>query len=318
MVETSGLFAFAVMVAGPADTPLICAVVLNWPAAIVTFAVTVALPVLEARATGNPPPGAGAERFTLTVCCPPTASETFAGDKLRVLVTLTVSVSLVYPLEDPVMLVDPNTTPVTCGATAGVVAPGLIVTVAGEIVSMPVLPLCSVMVAPPAGAGEDSWTFKGTDWPAGTERFLGTTTPPVRRYIEHDEVEASIPWRADLNFDRTHFRTCDREPSRCAARWNYNHGGIESDQSRHSAGVMILDVDESHARAARLRGRGAQRNCRSKALAQCNGSGIVIEGDGDRRVCDHHRNAVWLVTRRAGGYRGITLRQWIHRDVGGG
>jgi hypothetical protein len=39
------------------------------------------------------------------------------------------------------MVVDPVATPVTCGATEGVVARALIVTVVGETVSVPVLPL---------------------------------------------------------------------------------------------------------------------------------------------------------------------------------
>ena len=91
--------------------------------------------------------------------------------------TLTVPLPPVYPAEDAVMVAEPKFTPVTCTAGDGVVAPGAIVTLAGTVAT-PVLLLCSMIVAPSSGAGEDSCRLRGAEAPADTEVVGATETLP--------------------------------------------------------------------------------------------------------------------------------------------
>lgn len=128
--------------------------------------------------TIRPAGGAGPERFTAIVCDVFGAKDNVvAGEKLSVAFTLAVPLPPLYPLEDAVMVAEPKPTPVTCGATDGVVAPGAMVTLAGTVAT-PVLLLWRVIVAPSAGAGEDNCTFSATDWPTGAGVVAGIVTLP--------------------------------------------------------------------------------------------------------------------------------------------
>ena len=76
------------------------------------------------------------------------------------------------------MVADPRLTPFTFGCIAGLIEPGLIDTVVGEIVTLLLSLLASVMATPPEGAGADSATANDTDCPGPTTTFDGNTMLP--------------------------------------------------------------------------------------------------------------------------------------------
>ncbi len=71
------------------------------------------------------------------------------------------------------MVADPTPAPVTCGCTAGVVAPAAIDTLAGTVTLDGSL-LSRVTVTPPAGAGTDKVTANAADCPSPTAVLAGT------------------------------------------------------------------------------------------------------------------------------------------------
>ena len=100
-------------------------------------------------------------------CTAPTAMVNGLGDMLRLVAICTDLTSPVKPGELAVTFADPRLTPVIWAGMLGVVAPPAIKTV-GVTVSLVVSLLCSVIVAPPTGAGVKRVTLNGVLAPTAT------------------------------------------------------------------------------------------------------------------------------------------------------
>lgn len=100
------------------------------------------------------------------------------GEKVRVTLTVTVSVSLISAGLDAVMCAVPSVPPTKVGCVAGVVWPPAMKTVLGVTLAF-ALSLIRVMVTPPTGAGVASVTGYVTDWPGATETFAGRKILPT-------------------------------------------------------------------------------------------------------------------------------------------
>ena len=77
--------------------------------------------------------------------------------------TCTGALAAVYPGADALMFAEPKLTPVTFGCDAGAVWPAAMETVVDETVTRDVSLLFSVIVTPPAGAGEGRLTANPVD-----------------------------------------------------------------------------------------------------------------------------------------------------------
>src|SRR5262249_34011543 len=77
-----------------------------------------------------------------------------------------------------VMVTDPKSTPVSCGAEEGVVAPAAIRMFGGLIVSLEVSLLVRATTTPPAGAAVDRLNGKATVWPTPTIALGNTICDP--------------------------------------------------------------------------------------------------------------------------------------------
>src|SRR5438477_459569 len=108
-------------------------------------------------------------------CVAPPGMVTVAGEMLTLDASALASVT-VSPaagagwLVDPnpgavaVMLAEPRLAPVTCGCVVGCVCPAAMLTVLGEMLTLPESLLERVTVTPPCGAAADSVSANGADW----------------------------------------------------------------------------------------------------------------------------------------------------------
>ena len=100
------------------------------------------------------------------------------GEKLLPALTFTCRLAETRPEPEAEILEIPRPTPVICAGESGVDWPALKVSVEGEIVRLDGLLDTRFTVTPPAGAGRDSETAKGTVWPTPIEGAAGSTMAP--------------------------------------------------------------------------------------------------------------------------------------------
>ena len=138
-------------------------------AANVTVAGRLAMAVLrELRLTVSPPAGAGADKFSVTLCVVPPTIVTLCGEKLTDAVTSTGWLPDIKLVAEALMAVDPMFMPLTVGCVEGVVCPAAMVTLAGETATLEESALASETVTPPAGAADDRVTARAADCPSPT------------------------------------------------------------------------------------------------------------------------------------------------------
>jgi hypothetical protein len=83
--------------------------------------------------------------------------------------TCTVSVAVVYPGADTLIVAVPTATPCVCGVTAGMLAPPLTTTLPGVTLTLVESVLLSVTVNPLVGAGGDSVTVSAAFCPTASD-----------------------------------------------------------------------------------------------------------------------------------------------------
>ena len=170
----------AVRVADPAATPVTGTLTLVALPGNVTLVGTVAAEVLlETRLKVNPEAGAGVDKTSDRFCVVVAVTVAVEGEKLMLALTVTGWLADVKPGADAVMVAFPKLMPVTCGCVEGVVAPGAITTLAGDIETLVLSLLERETVTPPAGAGPDRVTGNGADTPGPTDTFAGNVIPPI-------------------------------------------------------------------------------------------------------------------------------------------
>jgi hypothetical protein len=154
-----GAVVLAVTVADPVPTPVTGTLAVVAPAANVTDDGTVAtLALLDARLMVSPPVGAGPESVSVAFCVVAAVTESVAGVKDMVALTVTVcGLADVYPDAEALICADPTLSPVTVGCVVGCVAPWGTNAVALTDTTLGLV-LLSEIVVPPAGAAESRMT----------------------------------------------------------------------------------------------------------------------------------------------------------------